>query len=215
MSTNYPMLSSDGHLEVLPERWTGRMPSKYKDIAPTTTTLPDGSDAIIMGNAGPFKLNYVDLRGGRRGEAFQPIAVKAENTTGIGPPEQRLAEQDEDGLLSEVLFPNMVSGPALWRNMTDDGAYLAAIRAYNNWLGEEYCAISRDRLIGIGVIPWTNIDDAITELNHAREIGLKGVLLGVFPSGKSYPTKEDDKFWSAAIETVSYTHLTLPTSDLV
>ena len=71
MSTNYPMLSSDGHLEVLPERWTGRMPSKYKGIAPTTTTLPDGSDAIVMGNAGPFKLNYVDLRGGRRGKTLR------------------------------------------------------------------------------------------------------------------------------------------------
>ncbi len=26
---SYPMLSSDGHLEVLPERWTDRMPAKF------------------------------------------------------------------------------------------------------------------------------------------------------------------------------------------
>jgi predicted TIM-barrel fold metal-dependent hydrolase len=31
-------------------------------------------------------------------------------------------------------------------------------------------------------------------------MGLKGVLLGVFPSGKVYPTLEDDKFWAAAQE---------------
>ena len=48
MEKNYPMLSSDGHLEVLPERWTGRMPEKYRKLAPHTTILPDGSDAIVM-----------------------------------------------------------------------------------------------------------------------------------------------------------------------
>ena len=37
-----------------------------------------------------------------------------------------------------------------------------------------------DRLIGMGVIPWTNVDDAIAELHHCARLGLKGVNLGVF-----------------------------------
>jgi predicted TIM-barrel fold metal-dependent hydrolase len=194
----YPMLSSDGHLEVLPERWSGRMPAKYRSLAPHTTTLPDGSDAIAMEGAAPFKVNYIDLRGGRKAEDFQPVGVKVENTPGIGPPEQRIAEQDEDGLLAEVLFPNMVVGPRLWRNMKDDDAYKAAVRAYNDWLAEEYCPVAPDRLVGLGVIPWTNLNDALDELKHSAEVGLKGVMLGVFPSGKVYPTEEDDNFWAAA-----------------
>jgi predicted TIM-barrel fold metal-dependent hydrolase len=198
MAKKYPMLSSDGHLEVLPERWTGRMPAKYRELAPRTTTLPDGSDAIVMAGSAPFKVNYIDLRGGRKAEDWQPVGVKVENTPGIGPPEQRVAEQDADGLLAEVLFPNMVVGPALWRNMKDDAAYKAAVRAYNDWLAEEYCPVSPDRLIGMAVIPWTNIDDALAELTHAAEKRLKGVMLGVFPSGKVYPTAEDDRFWAAA-----------------
>lgn len=198
MAKTYPMLSSDGHLEVLPERWAGRMPAKYRELAPRTTTLPDGSDAIVMTGSAPFKVNYIDLRGGRKAEDWQPVGVKVENTPGIGPPTQRVAEQDADGLLAEVLFPNMVVGPALWRNMKDDAAYVAAVRAYNDWLAEEYCPTAPDRLIGMAVIPWTNLDDALAELNHAAKIGLKGVMLGVFPSGKVYPTAEDDKFWAAA-----------------
>jgi len=99
-----------------------------------------------------------------------------------------------------VLFPNMQLGPRLWRTMADDDAYLAAVRAYNDWLGEEYCAVSRDRLIGLGVIPWTNIDDAVAELERCARLELKGVALGVFPSGKSYPTLEDDRFWAAALD---------------
>jgi predicted TIM-barrel fold metal-dependent hydrolase len=170
MAKTYPMLSSDGHLEVLPERWTGRMPAKYRELAPRTTTLADGSDAIVMEGAGPFKVNYIDLRGGRKADDWQPVGVKVENTPGIGPPEQRLDEQDVDGLLAEVLFPNMAAGPGLWRNMKDDDAYKAAVRAYNDWLAEEYCPVAPDRLIGMGVIPWTNINDALAELTHAAEM---------------------------------------------
>ena len=39
----------------------------------------------------------------------------------------------------------MQMGPRLWRTMSDDEAYRAAVRANNDWLGEEYCAVSRDR----------------------------------------------------------------------
>ena len=105
MAKTYPMLSSDGHLEVLPERWTSRMPAKYRALAPHTTTLPDGSDAIVMEGSGPFKVNYIDLRGGKKAEDWQPVGVKVEDTPGIGPPEQRVAEQDVDGLLAEWRTP--------------------------------------------------------------------------------------------------------------
>jgi hypothetical protein len=86
MAKTYPMLSSDGHLEVLPERWTNRMPAKYRELAPRTTTLADGSDAIVMEGAGPFKVNYIDLRGGRKADDWQPVGVKVENTPGCGRP---------------------------------------------------------------------------------------------------------------------------------
>jgi predicted TIM-barrel fold metal-dependent hydrolase len=94
----------------------------------------------------------------------------------------------------------MPVGPRLWRAMTDDDLYRATVRAYNDWVAEEYSAVSRDRLIGLGVIPWTNLDDALAELHHCARLGLKGVNLGVFPSGKSYPTLEDDTFWAEAVD---------------
>ena len=49
------------------------------------------------------------------------------------------------------------------------------------------------------VIPWTNVDDAIEELEHCAKIGTKPSL-GTFPSGKGYPTAEDDRFWAAAVD---------------
>ena len=194
-----PLISSDGHLEVLPERWTGRMPVRYRDKAPRTIKMPDGGDALLVEGQEPRPVPFLDLRAGRSNETWQPFGVTVADTAGVGPPEQRIAEQDQDGLEAEVLFPNMQMGPRLWRTMSDDDAYRAAVRAYNDWLGEEYCAVSRDRLLGLGVIPWTNLDDAVVELEHCAKLGLRGVTLGVFPSGYGYPTPADDRFWAAAI----------------
>jgi predicted TIM-barrel fold metal-dependent hydrolase len=195
-----PLISSDGHLEVVPERWTGRMPARLRDKAPRTIKLPDGGDAILVEGQKPYPVPFLDLRAGRTNETWQPFGVTVAETAGVGPPEQRLREQDMDGLHAEVLFPNMQLGPRLWRTMADDEAYRAAVRAYNDWLGEEYCPVSRDRLIGLGVIPWTTLDDAVAELEHCAKLQLKGVALGVFPSGKSFPTPEDDRFWAAALD---------------
>jgi len=195
-----PLISSDGHLEVVPERWTERVPARHRDKAPRTIKLPDGGDAILVEGQAPYPVPFLDLRAGRTNETWQPFGVTVTDTAGVGPPEQRLREQDMDGLHAEVLFPNMQVGPRLWRGIADEDAYRVTVRAYNDWLAEEYCPVSRDRLIGLGVIPWSNLDDAVAELEHCARLGLRGVNLGVFPSGKSYPTPADDRFWAAAID---------------
>jgi len=195
-----PLISSDGHLEVRPERWTPHMPAALRDKGPRTIKLPDGGDALLIEGQPPYPAPFLDLRAGRTNETWLPFGATVDDTAGVGPPEQRLKEQDMDSLHAEVLFPNMQVGPRLWRSIADEEVYRATVRAYNDWLGEEYCPVAPDRLIGLGVIPWTNLDDAIAELRHCKKLGLKGVNLGVFPNGKSYPKPEDDRFWAAAID---------------
>lgn len=125
-----PLISSDGHLEVRPERWTPRMPASYWERAPWTVKLPDGGDAILVEGQPPYPAPFLDLRGGRMNATWQPFGATMDDTAGVGPPEQRLQEQDIDGLLAEVFFPNMQVGPRLWRGMADDDLYRATVRAY-------------------------------------------------------------------------------------
>ena len=175
MAQQYDFISSDTHLEVLPERWTGRVPARYRDKMPRTVPHPDGGDAIQIEGAPLFQVAYLDLRAGRTSEDWKPFDVRVEETAGVGSAEQRLREQDQDGCAAEVLFPNMQAGPGLWRNIADDAAYLAAIRAYNDWLGEEYCAVNPERLVGLGVMPMTTIEDSLKELEHCARLGFKGL----------------------------------------
>ena len=200
MADNGRVISADGHLEVLPERWTNRVPQKYRDRAPRTVQLPDGGDAQFIEGRPLQEAFFLDLRAGRAEGHWQPTGLKVEDSAGTGPPEQRLREQDMDGLGAEVLYPAMVSGPGLWRNIRHDEVYLAMVRAYNDWLGEEYCPVAPDRLIAMGVMPWTGVGDCIAEMERCARMGLKGVMLGTFPSAKGYPTAEDDEFWAAALD---------------
>ena len=200
MAREYKIMSSDGHLEVPPERWVHRVDERYRDRAPRTVRLPDGADAQLIEGRPLLEANFLDLRAGRPEGQWQPFGLRVEDAAGVGPPEQRVKEQEIDGLDAEVLFPAMVAGPVLWRSISHDEAYRAVIRGYNDWLGEEYCSVAPDRLIGMGVIPITNVDDAIAEMEHCKRLGLKGILLGALPDGKGYPTPEDDRFWAAAVD---------------
>ena len=118
-----------------------------------------------------------------------------DNTPGAGGPKQRLREQDTDGIDAEVLFGGGGGGSRRDRNTA-----LAIVRAFNDYMAEEYCVVDPDRLIGLGNIPSIGIDDAIAEMEHCKKVGVKGVWLTTFPSGKGFHMPEDDKFWAAAID---------------
>src|SRR5207244_3127564 len=78
-----PLISSDGHLEVRPERWSPRMPAKYRDRAPRTIKLPDGGDALLVEGQPPYPAPFLDLRAGRTNETWEPFGVTVDDTEGL------------------------------------------------------------------------------------------------------------------------------------
>lgn len=193
MARRYRYISADSHLEIPPERWTNRVPAKYRDRAPRTVKLEIGEALAVEGRP----LAVMGLNFGSRGLDRLTIGGTFEETPGTGLPEQRLREQDIDGVDAEIMFTG-VSGPNLWRGIANDDAYCSVVRAFNDYLGEEYCAVAPDRLLGLGVIPETGIDRSVAELQHCAKLGLAGVTINSFPSGRSYPSDEDDRFWATA-----------------
>ena len=89
------------------------------------------------------------LYGGRAPEVFDPTVLDYDKTPGCGFPEQRLREQDQDGIDAEVLFTLSVRNPAI----RDKAAFIAIIQGFNDYMAEEYCAVDPDRLIGVAVLP--------------------------------------------------------------
>ena len=198
----YRCISADSHLEIRPDRYAKRVPAKYRDRAPKVITLEDGTLAVLQ-EGQPLERLISNISCGLPYEErrpFDPLPGQSyETSPGTGSPEQRLKEQEKDGVDAEVLFPGNV-GPGFWRGIRNDDAYKAVIRSYNDWLAEEYCSHAHERLIGVGVIPITNVDDAVDELQHCADLGLKAIAIDSFPAGNRYPTANDDSFWAAVVD---------------
>ncbi len=199
MSRVYRYISGDSHLEIDSKYWIDRVPEQHRARAPRIVRVSDGADAWMI-EGQPLRQNASDIYGGKGRDEWMPFGQHYEGTPGTGPGAQRIREQDQDGIDAEVLFPAQQAGPRLWRNIADPTAYKAVVRAYNDFLAEDYCSADPDRLIGVGVIPRTGVDDAIAELEHCAQQGLKAIALLAFPSGKVYPTPDDDRFWAAALD---------------
>lgn len=196
---SYPIFSADSHLEIDSKWWIDRVPERWRDRAPRVIRRPDGRDAWLV-EGWPLSSSTGSLTASRQAYIQAgPAALRYDETPGTGPASQRVKEQDEDGVCAEVLFW-AVSSPRMYRSIVDDEPYKAVVHAYNTWLGQDYCAENPDRLIGVGVLPRTGVDDCIAEMEYCLENGVRVVGLSRFPNGKEYPTPEDDKFWAAAVD---------------
>jgi predicted TIM-barrel fold metal-dependent hydrolase len=201
MSRSYRYISADSHLEIDSKHWLPRVPEKFRALAPRLLRQADGSDAWTIGDKIVRPAAAADLYGGKGRDRYVPFSGRYEGTPGTGSAAQRIAEQDQDGIHAEVLFPSQQGGPKLWRRIDDNPTYKALVRAYNGWLAEEYCATAPERLIGVGILPLgCALTDVLEELEYCAAVGFKTVLLQGFPAGKAYPSDEDDRFWARAQE---------------
>jgi predicted TIM-barrel fold metal-dependent hydrolase len=197
MASNYRVFSADSHLEISPQRWTVRVPAKYRDRAPRLIKLLNGGDGIIIENRSVYVVGLA--LAGRPYEEHELTGLNYETSAGTGSAQQRLQEQERDGVEGEVLFTS-AGNLSFWRGIRNDDAYAAVLHAYNEFLAEEYCAPARERLVAMGAIPSVSVEAAVAEMEYCAKAGLKGVALNTFPSGKLLPTPEDDRFWAAAID---------------
>ena len=199
MARHYKVISGDGHVET-PPFWNKYVPEKWADRAPRLVQLEDGGEGWLIEGM-PMLKNGQNITG--RGPIRFDFGsyYKADGTPndGAGPAEQRLREQDEDGIDAEVLFPPVFASRFL-EGIKDPDVYRAMIRAYNTWLAHDYCSVAPDRLIGNSVTPISDIDHAVAEVEFAHNAGLKSVAFYQFPNGTGYSQPEDDKFWAKCIE---------------
>jgi predicted TIM-barrel fold metal-dependent hydrolase len=97
--------------------------------------------------------------------------------------EMRNGQQNDDGVVGEVIFPNTVPpffpGFVLFAPPPDPENYehrRAGIRAHNRWL-VDFCERFPERRAGIGQIFLNDIDDAIEDVTWIKEHGLRGGIL--------------------------------------
>jgi predicted TIM-barrel fold metal-dependent hydrolase len=97
--------------------------------------------------------------------------------------EMRNGQQEEDGIVGEVVFPNTVPpffpSFVLFAKPPTDEEYEhrhAGVRAHNRWL-LDWCNEFPERRAGVGQIFLNDVDDAIADAKWIKENGLRGGIL--------------------------------------
>ncbi len=105
-------------------------------------------------------------------------------------PEMNLADNDAQGIDVQVLYPTR----GLFVSRVREPEYVEALcRTYNDWL-HDWCAVDRNRLKGVALVPLhTDVKAAIAEMERAMgKLGAVGVMVNTYDRGRNVGHRD---FW--------------------
>lgn len=211
----HPVISADGHIDLplLPaDLFTSRVPAALRSRVPRVVEQSDGprwvwGDGIELarvGGSGHTGIPYTKgqtARFDRMNESgfWDDIAAGVFHPTD---PALRLATQDRDGIVGEVVYG--VLGAA---NRVDElDVQIATMRAYNDWLAE-FCAHAPRRLVGVACLPSGAPAAAADEIRRCAARGQRAVELAMTYDLLPLWRTEFAPVWQAADECDAIVHL--------
>jgi len=181
MELKYGFISADDHVQEHPEVWTWRMSkAKWGDRTPHVERQADGTERWVVDG------KKVDLPGVALASAAMPDRAREPQRWEDVPkvafmPEERLTAMNVDGVDYSVLYP-VVAGRAgdTFGRLEDPELELACVQAYNDWLIEEWAAVS-PRFIPQCIVPLAPVEAAVSEIKRAVGLGHRGVVMPSVP----------------------------------
>lgn len=187
------VISVDDHVIEHPRVWLDRLPEKYKDVAPRIERLPDGNDAWIYEGTprGNFALNAV---AGKHPREFGMDPRSYDDMRdGCHNIKNRLADMDIEGVHAQMCFPNMggFAGSTFWQSKDKELA-VECIKAYNDFILDEWCAYDPGRQIPLVMIPFWDVPASVKEIERTAAKGAKSVTFLEAPHKLGLPSFHTD-----------------------
>ena len=151
---HFTVISVDDHIVEPPHAFEGRLPADLAERAPRVVEHDDGSQAwLFEGNELP-NVGFNAVVGRPVTEySFEPTRFD-EMRRGAWDIAARIADMDLNGIYASVCFPSFLPGFAGQRlqQLTDDhDLALACVRAWNDWVIEEWSSFSPGRMIPLQI----------------------------------------------------------------
>lgn len=190
------LISVDDHVIEPPHVWLDRLPSRYHDRAPRMANGDRGAvwvyEDLVVATAG------LSVSAGKDKTEFSPDPVSFdEMREGAYDPAARVRDMDEAGILASVNFPSFprFCGQVFWE-ARDKELALLCVRAYNDWMVEEWCATAPGRLIPLAIIPLWDPAAAAVEMERVSAMGVHAFAFSENPEPLGLPTIHDpDGYW--------------------
>lgn len=144
------IVSVDDHVVEPPDAFVDRFPAKYQDRAPRIVETDDGGEAWLWNGELLPNVGFNAVAGRPTEEyGFEPTRFD-EMRRGAWDVNARVADMDVNGVWGSLCFPSFLPGFVGQRLTTwpeDEDLAFAAMRAYNDWHLDAWCAAAPDRFI--------------------------------------------------------------------
>src|SRR3954468_16897731 len=143
------LISVDDHVIEPPNVWTDRLPAKYQDVGPRM------KDSIWLYEDKVVETAGLSVCAGKDKEEFSLDPVTFEDMRpGAYDPIARVADMDRAGIAASLCFPSFprFCGQIFWEARDKELAMLC-VRAYNDWMIDEWCGTVPGRFIPLTIIP--------------------------------------------------------------
>ena len=215
-----PVVSVDDHFVEPPDVYLSRVPAKLRDRAPRIVEA-DGIEYWQFEDVRePNRTAQIFIVGRPPSEwTIEPILFR-EMRRGSYDAEARLLDMDLVGVAASLCFRSVIVGFAGQRfyRMKDHELGLASMRAYNDWIIEEWVATNPERFIAQQVTWLPDPEIAAEEVRKNAARGFKAIAFSENPELLGFPslyTGHWDPFFRACEETETVVNLHVGSSSAV
>jgi len=227
------IISVDDHVTEPATVWSDRLPKKYANVGPRIKRLPVKEMTFVggtftatpgdKGDEGPLAdwWFYEDLRrpltrldtavGFPRDEVTLAGVTYYEMRQGSYKLKERLEDMDTAGIEASFCFPTFprFCGQTFYEAKDRELAMLC-VRAYNDWMVEEWCGESGGRMLPLCIIPLWDPVAAAAEVRRNAKRGVHAVCFSEIPTNLGLPSIHDqDGFWLPFFDACNETHTTI------
>jgi predicted TIM-barrel fold metal-dependent hydrolase len=209
------IVSVDDHVVEPPHVWQTWLPARYRDAGPRVVRdtyrvdWVDGNQVFRRGGDGPETdwWVYEDLEWSHQmlnacagyDEAdwwMGPIAFD-QMRPGCYDPKARLADMDLNHVRASLCFPTYPRFCGqMFAERADKEVALACVRAYNDWMVEEWSGDSGGRLVPLCIVPLWDAQLAADEVRRNAARGARAVAFSELPGKLGLPTIHDPSgYW--------------------
>jgi len=190
------LISVDDHVVEHGRVWADRMPERFRESGPrlveadaqgrvpgaaSAPPVPPHSEVwLLEGKVVPTVATNAVAGRPREEYGFEPFRLD-QVRPGCYDPKARLADMDLDGVHAQLCFPSFPRfAGTQFLQVEDRELGLACVRAYNDFMVEEWCATDPARFIPMVILPLWDPAACVAEIERTHAMGAK---CAAFPEG--------------------------------
>jgi predicted TIM-barrel fold metal-dependent hydrolase len=204
--TDLSLISVDDHVIEPPGVWWDRLPARVRERGPRVIR-DNGIDVWIYEDV-RMPITALLVQAGKKREEVRPGFVNYEDMRpGVYNSVERAKDMDTDGVIASACFPFFprYCGQTFYE-AADRELALLCIRAYNDWMIEEWSGSSPGRFIPMIIMPLWDPALAAAEIERAAGLGAKAISFSENPAKLGLPSLHDAAgYWDPALSAANET----------